>query len=80
MVGRGVHPEEDFDDAKSPVAILLKILLPSSAPFALWFVSSQLLKLAEPISERVLNYVKLPNYHEQMGFQHRVNDDLQFVY
>ena len=28
----------------------------------------------------MLSYVRLPDYREQMGFQHRVRDDLQFVY
>ena len=37
-------------------------------------------KLIQPVSKRVLNYTQLPNYHEQMGYQHRVMDDLSFVY
>lgn len=73
---RHVIPPEE-----TPLPILLKILLPtSSALFTLWLVSSQILKVAQPISERVLSYVRLPNYRDQMGFQHRVRDDLQFVY
>lgn len=73
---RHVIPPED-----TPLPTLVKILLPtSSALLTLWFVSSQILKVAEPISQRVLSYVRLPNYREQMGFQHRVKDDLRFVY
>src|ERR1043166_6034725 len=56
-------------------------LLPlGSALLTFWFVSSQLLKVAVPISERVLSYTRMPNYREQMGFQHRVKDDLQFIH
>lgn len=57
------------------------LLLPAgSVLLTIWFVSSQLLKIAVPISERVLSYVRMPDYREQMGFQHRVRDDLQFLY
>ena len=59
----------------------LAILLPAgSVLLTIWFVSSQLLKVAVPISERVLSYVRMPNYREQMGFQHRVKDDLRFLH
>jgi hypothetical protein len=57
----------------------LGLLLPGSALLTIWFVSSQLLKVAVPISERVLSYTRMPNYREQMGFQHRVRDDLEFI-
>jgi hypothetical protein len=55
-------------------------LLPvGSTLLAFWFVSSQVLKVAVPISERVLSYTRMPNYREQMGFQHRVRGDLDFI-
>jgi KAP-like P-loop domain-containing protein len=57
------------------------LLLPAgSVLLTIWFVSSQLLKVAVPISERVLSYVRMPDYREQMGFQHRVRDDLKFLH
>lgn len=60
---------------------LLRLLLPAgSALLTLWFLSSQILKVAKPMSERVLSYVSLPNYRDQMGFQHRVKDDLSFIF
>ena len=63
------------------VTTLFSFLLPAgSGLFTIWLLSSQVLKVAEPVSERVLSYVRLPDYREQMGFQHRVRDDLQFVY
>jgi hypothetical protein len=65
----------------SGFADLLRLLLPTGSAFlTIWFISSQFLKVAQPVSERVLSYVRLPNYRDQMGFQHRVKDDLQFVY
>ncbi|HWM25132.1 MAG TPA: P-loop NTPase fold protein [Chthoniobacterales bacterium] len=61
------------------LALLLSLLLPGPVLLTIWFVSSQLLKVAVPISERVLSYTSMPNYREQMGFQHRVKDDLEFI-
>lgn len=69
------------DKFDSDLARLLGLLLPGSGVLlAIWFASTQFLKVTQPVSERVLTYVRLPNYREQMGFQHRVKDDLQFVY
>jgi hypothetical protein len=60
---------------------LLKMLLPTgSILFLLWLVTWRLLKVLQPVSARVLNYIELPSYREQMGYQHRVMDDLRFVY
>jgi hypothetical protein len=69
------------DNIDSPVGGLLKFLLPAgSILLTIWFFSSHLLKIAKPMSERVLSYVTLPNYRDQMGFQHRVRSDLRFVH
>jgi hypothetical protein len=67
---------------KLPVfGTLLQFFLPAgSLLFLFWFFSSRLLKVAQPVSERVLGYVQMPKYRDQMGFQHRVMADLQFVY
>jgi hypothetical protein len=60
---------------------LLQLLLPAgSVLLTVWFLSSQVLEVAKPVSERVLNYVSLPNYRDQMGFQHRVMGDLDFIF
>ncbi|MFZ0751902.1 MAG: P-loop NTPase fold protein, partial [Pyrinomonadaceae bacterium] len=67
-------------NSDSDLARLLRLLLPSSGLLTIWFASTQFLKVTQPVSERVLTYVRLPNYREQMGFQHRVKDDLRFVY
>jgi hypothetical protein len=59
---------------------LSRFILPAGSIFAIWYVSSQFVKVAQPISARVLSYIAMPNYREQMGFQHQVKDDLKFVY
>ena len=60
---------------------LMRLLLPAgSALLTIWFLSSNVLKVAKPMSERVLTYMSLPNYRDQMGFQHRVKDDLGFIF
>jgi hypothetical protein len=64
----------------SELGRLLSLLLPGSGLLAIWFASTQFLKVTQPVSERVLTYVRLPNYREQMGFQHQVKDDLRFVH
>jgi hypothetical protein len=62
-----------------PVASSLVYFLTVGSAGA-WVFSSQFLKVAQPVSERVLTYMRLPNYRDQMGFQHRVKNDLQFVH
>jgi len=37
-------------------------------------------RVLQPVSERVLSYMRRPDYRDQMGYQHRVLDDLSFVY
>lgn len=74
---RGITAPSNPD---SPLGALLKLLVPAGSLLTLWYLSSRFVKVAQPISERVLSYVAMPNYREQMGFQHRVRDDLKFVY
>lgn len=74
---RGVIvPKQD-----SGIGGLLQLILPVGSLFVtIWFVAAQFVKVAQPISARVLSYVAMPNYRDQMGFQHRVRDDVKFVY
>lgn len=59
---------------------LLASLLPfGSLAFLIWFASKQILSVVQPMSQRVLSYIQLPTYREQMGYQHRVMEDLRFV-
>jgi hypothetical protein len=60
---------------------LLKIFLPAgSILFVLGLAAWRILKVVQPVSARVLGYIELPSYREQMGYQHRVMSDLRFVY
>ncbi len=65
---------------ESALGGLSRLILPAGSIFGIWYVSSQFVKVAQPISARVLSYIAMPNYREQMGFQHQVKDDLKFVY
>ena len=60
---------------------ILGSLIPAgSVLFLILYLSWRIPKLVQPVSKRVLNYTQLPNYREQMGYQHKVMDDLSFVY
>jgi hypothetical protein len=60
---------------------VLALLLPfGSLVFLIWFISKQILSVVQPLSLRVLSYIQLPTYREQMGYQFRVMEDLDFVY
>lgn len=60
---------------------LLRLVLPAgSLLFLLWFIAWRILKVVQPVSERVLSYMQLPSYREQRGYQHRVMEDLQFAH
>jgi hypothetical protein len=48
--------------------------------FGLCLAVWRLLKVAQPVSARVLSYSQLPDYREQMGYQHVVMHDLAHVY
>ena len=61
-------------------AVLAALLPFGSLLFLIWFTSKQMLSVIQPLSQRVLSYIELPTYREQMGYQHRVMEDLRFVY
>jgi hypothetical protein len=61
-------------------ALLASLLPLGSLVFLVWFASKQILSVVQPLSQRVLSYIQLPTYREQMGYQHRVMEDLRFVY
>jgi hypothetical protein len=49
------------------------------AVVAVGLLASRLNRIVRPVSERLLEYVRLPDYRENMGYQHRVLDDLSFI-
>src|SRR6266568_2228874 len=58
----------------------LQILLPvGSVVFTLWFVAWRVYRVVQPVSQRVLDYARLPEYGERLGFQEQVLSDLGFL-
>jgi hypothetical protein len=77
MIGRLLALKKSDDSLGS----LLKVLVPSgSVLLALWALAWRAIRVVQPVSERVVGYVKRPDHRAQMGYQHRVMEDLQFVY
>ncbi len=59
---------------------MLSVVVPvgsglATALFVLWRVHKVILS----VSDRVLEYVRGPDYRSEMGYQHRVMDDLEFL-
>jgi hypothetical protein len=44
-----------------------------------WIIGSRAHRVLVPVSARVLTYIRRPDYRAQMGYQHRVMDDIEFV-
>ena len=81
LFGVGYFRNQIVPDKFDSFSDLVRLMLPAgSALLTIWFLSANILKVAKPMSERVLSYVSLPNYRDQMGFQHRVKDDLSFIF
>jgi hypothetical protein len=80
----GIPPLRDWLDQQldsSALARLLGGVVPVAGALvaSFWLVWSRARQVLQPVSERVLTYVRRPDYREQMGYQHRVLDDLRFV-
>jgi hypothetical protein len=80
----GIPPLRDWLDQQlqsNALARLIGGVVPWVGALAasFWLVWSQARKVLQPVSERVLTYIRRPDYREQMGYQHLVLDDLQFV-
>jgi hypothetical protein len=67
----------DPQDLAEDVPFLLRLLVPGSAVVA--FLAWRLYRVIQPVSQRVLDYVRLPDYREQLGFQEQVLEDLGFI-
>lgn len=82
VIFRGAEQVTSFIKNWQDIKKLLDVLLPvvGSTLFLFWFVVWRIFKVIQPVSERVLGYTQLPKYREQMGYQHRVMNDLCFVY
>ena len=69
-------------DRRMPALLdFMRIFVPvGSGLFLFWFIAWRLLSLLNPISKRMLEYMKMPTYRDQMGYQHRVMADLKFMH
>jgi hypothetical protein len=67
--------------ASNALAKLLGAVVPAvgAVVASFWIVASQTRRVLQPISERVLAYIRRPDYRQQMGYQNQVLDDLRFV-
>jgi hypothetical protein len=67
--------------ASNALAKLLGAVVPAvgAVVASFWIVASQTRRVLQPVSERVLAYMRRPDYRQQMGYQNQVLDDLQFV-
>lgn len=72
---------EKAQDPGGAIGRLLTVLVPAgSLLLAVWALSWRAIGALQPISERVMGYMKRPDHKAQMGYQHRVLDDLRFVH
>ena len=64
-------------DAANEVPSLLRFLVPSLGVLAV--VVWRVYKVVQPVSVRMIDYVRLPDYRAQLGFQTQVLTDLAFL-
>ena len=64
-----------------PLGDIPRIALPSFVAFALavLVVAGRFRKIIQPVSERIRDYTRRPDYSSRMGYQHEVSRDLKFV-
>jgi hypothetical protein len=58
---------------------LVAVVPAGSIVSTLLFVMSGLFKVVQPVSARILDYVRLPDYREETGYQNWLIDDLTFL-
>lgn len=75
---RELAPQGEANE--NPLGGLLKAVLPAgSLLLLLWGVGWRLVEVLKPVSERVAGYVRRTDYRADMGYQHKVIDDLKFL-
>lgn len=67
----------DPQDLAADVPFFLKLLVPGSAVVVV--MAWRMYRVIQPVSQRVLDYVRLPDYRDQLGFQEQVLRDLGFL-
>ena len=71
----------DSQLTSNALAKLLGAVVPAVGAVAasFWIVATQARRVLQPVSERVLAYIRRPDYRAQMGYQNQVLEDVQFV-
>lgn len=78
-VGLGRSADRVSDELPA-IGLLLQVFLPvGSVLFTLWFIAWRAYQVLGPVSQRVLKYVRMPEYADQLGFQEQVLADLRFL-
>ncbi|MCP5104253.1 MAG: hypothetical protein GY950_12775, partial [bacterium] len=67
-------------DNKSEAVKLVKLVVAGGTPLlGFWILASKIKKLFQPINKKLMEYIRMPDYKDQMGFQHEVMRDLSMV-
>jgi|GEM_PF-2170645 len=75
-----IKPDAQKPPTDSNIATLLKQLQLKGIPIGLIVIFIwQSFKFLQPVSKRVLAMARRPDYLEQMGYQHQVLEDIDFV-
>jgi KAP family P-loop domain len=61
------------------VALAKALTLGGGVAVGVWALAGSFRKALQPVSDRVLTYVRRPDYRDRMGYQHVVLDDVRFV-
>jgi hypothetical protein len=80
----GIQPLVNWLDSQlssNTLAKLLGAVVPAvgAVVASFWIVWSQTRRVLQPVSERILTYIRSPDYRERMGYQNQVLDDVRFV-
>ena len=63
------------------LAHTLQMLLPAATSALLFgFLMWRIYILIQPVSQQISQFVQMPAYRKEMGYQHQVLDDIKFVY
>lgn len=71
---------KEVTEQPGPFPEWLQLMPYGSILFTICFLAWRFAVVILPVSRRVLEYIKLPDYRDQMGFQHQVLTDLRLMY
>ena len=84
LAGLGIPSLVNWLDSQltsNAAAKLLGAVVPAvgAVVASFWIVATQARQVLRPVSERILAYIRRPDYRAQMGYQNKVLGDVQFV-